>query len=344
MLFGISRLNAAHDRHCPFWRTGIWYFLLAISIGSLAPATSAAQQVWLGMRGLAENWKGVHGHEDWERLFLGPNPTWPASLSRVGVLQIGTQIFERISDSDLRKTVARLHELNIALAVEMLAQSYEGSCGRGVEGYANPSETAAVAVKIKQAGGELQYAAMDAPLWFGHYYRGKSACLSSIPDVVKRVAANIAEYRKAYPRISVGDVEPIPSLTSQPRWQIAYQSWMASYSSTTGQPLAFLHFDIDWGNPGWQAGLKAAVQFARLAHLPFGVIYNASPGAKSDADWLNQASRHMSEVEKTLGIIPNHAIFQSWIRFPTHAISDAAGPGMDYLLEQYNKWLSQRGH
>jgi hypothetical protein len=69
----------------------------------------------------------------------------------------------------------------------MLAQAYTlpgidapVDCGGGVEGYFAPDQTAALAAKLKRAGGTLQYIAMDEPLWFGHYYNEKNACHSSI--------------------------------------------------------------------------------------------------------------------------------------------------------------------
>jgi hypothetical protein len=72
-------------------------------------------------------------------------------------------------------------------------------CGEGVEGYYAPFATAALAAKLKRAGGELQYIAMDEPLFFGHYYNEKNACRSSIRNVVDRVAANLREYQKIFP-------------------------------------------------------------------------------------------------------------------------------------------------
>jgi hypothetical protein len=44
--------------------------------------------------------------------------------------------------------------------------------GANVEGYDSPEETARIAAKIKRAGINLRYIAMDEPLWFGHYYNG----------------------------------------------------------------------------------------------------------------------------------------------------------------------------
>jgi hypothetical protein len=46
------------------------------------------------------------------------------------------------------------------------------NCGANVEGYDSPEETARIAAKIKRAGINLRYIAMDEPLWFGHYYNG----------------------------------------------------------------------------------------------------------------------------------------------------------------------------
>jgi hypothetical protein len=96
----------------------------------------------------------------------------------------------------------------------------------GVEGYFAPGQMAALAAKLKRAGGTLEYIAMDEPLWFGHYYNEKNACHSSIDNVVARVAANWREYQKVFPNVIIGDIEPFPSITAQPSWQSDYRTWM----------------------------------------------------------------------------------------------------------------------
>ena len=324
----MSRSRFRLDQVPRTWLPGATLSLFALlALSLLNPAIGHAQQVWFSMRGMAQDWKGVHGFADWQKLFLDSDARWPATLAGAAVLQVTTQTLQRISESDLKKVVNRLSSLKIPLAVEMLAQTYEGSCGKNAEGFANPEETSAVAAKLKRAGGELEYAAMDGPLWSGHYSRGEGSCLSLPSDVARRVAANVREYVRLFPRLKVGDIEPIPDLTAQPDWADIYRLWMTAFQAENGRPLAFLRLDIDWDRSGWQGGVRAAAQFSRKMNLPIGIIYNASPRAAGDGEWLNSASQHIREVEGRLAIIPQQAVFQSWVRFPTRGIGDAAVPG-----------------
>jgi hypothetical protein len=171
----------------------------------------------------------------------------------------------------------KLRQANVALGVEMLAQAYRGDCGQGVERYASAPGTASIAAKIQRAGIELSFAAIDESFWFGHYYQGPHACRSTVLDVARRVAANIAERRKVFPRIAIGDIEPIPALTMRSGWQSDYREWMERFRTTTGYPLGFLHVDVDWDAKNWQTAAVAASRFVYEAGLPFGTIYDASP-------------------------------------------------------------------
>jgi hypothetical protein len=55
----------------------------------------------------------------------------------------------------------------------------------------------------------------------------------------------------------------------------------------------------------------------------------------SNDDWLNGAKRNFTYIERTLGIVPNWAIFSSWVKFPGRAVSVKDGLGEDYLVKQY---------
>lgn len=56
------------------------------------------------------------------------------------------------------------------MAVEqgVIGGSGANGCGKGVEGYASPAASEAVARRIKSLGGQLDCVAMDEPVWFGH--------------------------------------------------------------------------------------------------------------------------------------------------------------------------------
>lgn len=176
--------------------------IIIFSISALLTPFAAAQpeaggrETWFHMSGM----KAVRGDAWWDPLFFQPDAPWPESMNHVQVVEVLTQAMNQIPEEDLAKVAQRLNQHHIAVALGLLAQDNTArpgapaNCGSNVEGYDSPEETARIAAKLKQAGINLRYIAMDEPLWFGHYYNGKNACHSSIDDVAERVAANLAAY------------------------------------------------------------------------------------------------------------------------------------------------------
>jgi hypothetical protein len=95
--------------------------------------------------------------------------------------------------------------------------------------------------------------------------------------VAERVAADLREYLKDLPDLTIGDIEPFLSMSDQPNWQADYSAWRAAVQKATGKPIAYLFVDIDWARLNWEEGLKAIAQYPQDTHLPLGIIYNASP-------------------------------------------------------------------
>ncbi len=322
-----------------------FFAILVAGLFLITPAAVFAEgaplpQIWFALGGMGKPAPA----QSWNTLFFDSDPPWPEFLNHVTTLGVLTQVLSQIPEDKLAKVVARLKQHHVGLGVEMLAQAYTlpgasapPGCGQGVEGYFAPEVTAALAAKLKRAGGALQFIAMDEPLWFGHYYNEKNACHSSIENVVDRVAANIREYQKVFPDVVIGDIEPFPSITMQPGWEADYQRWLDLFRSKIGKPMAYTYIDIDWNHANWQQGLRTFVSFAHDVHMPIGIIYNAAPPNKTmtNLQWLDDAQRNFTYIEKTLRITPRWAMFTSWVKFPGRAISVPDGLGEDYLVKQY---------
>jgi hypothetical protein len=317
---------------------------LLFSIGCFEVAQSASAEdtrIWFGMGALTS----PAGRHSWELLYRQPHPAWPDALTKVAVMGVLTQALVKIPEPEMTQFAARLKEKNIGLGVEMLAQAYAPpGCGGGVEGYFPPDQTAALAAKVRRANGAVQYVAMDEPVWYGHYYDGAQACHSSIDSVAERVAVNLREYLKVFPDLTIGDIEPFPSMSDQPNWQADYSAWRAAVQKATGKPIAYLFVDVDWARPNWEEGLKAIAQYAQNTHLALGIIYNASPPAasKDNQAWLNEARQNFAHIERDLHIKPQWAMFTSWTKFPGHAVTDENGLGEDYLVKEYLKGVGSR--
>jgi hypothetical protein len=307
-----------------------------------ATATAAMRtqpQVWFNVTNYVGQ-SGVDGAQGWNILFDDPDAPWPAFMEHVQVFAAAG--IWKTPDAILTKAFTKLKAHHVAFAMESLAQSWvhQPKCGEGVESFYDPPGARLTANKIKAAGGELVYVAMDEPLWYGHYYSGHDACHSSLRNTAERAAAIIAEYQKVFPHVIVGDIEPFPAITEQPNWRADYREWMADFEAATGQPIAFLHVDINWPKPDWPASLQEAAAFARERGLTFGIIYNGSvTGAANPTTklWLDSAVGNFMQIETRLRIIPDQVIFHSWDRFPAHAITDSTDRGEDYLVTEYAK-------
>jgi hypothetical protein len=298
-------------------------------------ADASVPQIWFSMGAISS----PAGHHSWELLFYQPDVPWPAYMDHVTAVGILTQALVKIPDADLAKVVARLKEKHVALGVEMLVQADDtpGCGGWQVEGYYATDQVAALAAKLKRAGAEVGYIAMDEPLWFGHYYNGKNACHSSIDNVAERVAKNLHEYLKVFPNAIIGDGEPFPAITDQPNWKDDYKHWIEAFHTKVGKELAFTDVDINWGVKNWPASVQAFAYFAKDVGMPMGIIYNAPPPSASTTNqgWLDGAVHNFSYIEDTLHVVPDWAIFTSWDKYPGHALTDENGPGEDYALKQY---------
>jgi hypothetical protein len=319
----------------------LWLAVAPARAGAQTRPDASAPQIWFNLTNYTMS-NGVDGPQGWNKLFADPGTPWPDFMNHIQV--VAAAGIAQVPDDVLAKTFVKLNQHHIPFAIESLAQSWvhEPPCGRGVESFYDPPGARKVAEKIKAAGGELAYVAMDEPLFYGRYYSGHDACHSSIENVAERAAAIIREYQKVFPKLVVADIEPFPAITDQPGWQNEYRQWMQAFNAALGQPIAFLQIDINWGHGNWPASLKNAVDFAHNANLPFGIIYNGNThrdGGTSQG-WLESAVNNFIQIEKQMGVHPDQAIFHSWDKFPIHSITDPSGPGEDYLVKRY---LQQHG-
>ena len=166
---------------------------------------------------------------------MQPDAPWPPFMDHVQVIAFAGN-FKSVPDDVLVKAFAKMKQKHIAFAIESLAQSWVGfpeHCGHGVEGYTDPPGNAAIARKIKAAGGELTYVTMDGPFSSGHYYDGPNACHDPIPVVAARAAAVMREYKKVFPNVQIGDTEPFPSGPASARRHITKCDNVIARQSTT---------------------------------------------------------------------------------------------------------------
>ena len=291
---------------------------LAASVSTRAAAETPAPEIWVTASARPikefEHWRGIRtdAFDQWS-----PVAAWPTVAARTGVAKLIAGNIENTRDADLRATVEEIKRRHLALALEIGPLVRSADCAPATEAYGNHGETEAILEKIRNAGGDLRYVAMDEPFFYGHLDPG--GCKPSAVQLAQQVAASVASMRRIFPRLQVGDIE----VTNTNRAGIdEIAQWADAYRVATGEPLAFLHADVAWSELAIRNLAPLAAEL-KARHIPFGIIYNADADVTSDTEWTESAVRHFVEIESILNIHPDAAIFQTWTRYPTRVLPES---------------------
>jgi hypothetical protein len=185
-------------------------------------------------------------------------------------------------------------------------------------------------------GGELRYAAMDEPLWFGHHYTGAGSCQDSIQAVAEQVAQTAKALRAVFPEIQIGDIEPVAVRGAPADWNDEILAFAEAYHAATGTALAFFHADIDW-HCDWRFALADLRPPLRQAGMRFGVIYDGDPQDDTDIAWTRHAEERFEAVEADDALRPDDAILQTWMLHPTHMLPEDQPGTMTNLVLRYGR-------
>ncbi len=304
------------------------------------PATAQAPSPQIWMAATEPVWRDVHGWgtNDYLDLFQSGAP-WQQALRRVQVFQFSKRFIEQTSPETLSRAIAFLNRNRIAIAMQGTPNMPTRGCGRGIESYGPPPDMARDAARIRSLGGQVTYIMMDEPLYFGHIYKGggpRIACHAAIETIAADAARKIAEARRVFPSVQVGETEPygIPFVSSA-AWASMMAQWFSAFQSATGRPLVFQHADIVWNRPDALPQFEAALPVIRRAGITLGVIYNGTPQDPTSAAWVADAKRHIALIEGRLGIRPQHVIFQSWTAMPRMMLPDTASDTLTGLVASY---------
>ncbi|HUG95819.1 MAG TPA: discoidin domain-containing protein [Pleomorphomonadaceae bacterium] len=270
------------------------------------------------------------GSEDFIDLFE-TDADWQLAASRIGVFKLyGGWVVNEATDQELRTVVHEIARRGMVLAVEMGPLDPSATCGSGVESFAGIDEGLRISRRIQQAGGTIQIIAMDEPYYYAHLYSGPNACHWPLDRVATAVVGFRDAMRAEWPGIILGDIEPMPAPVSPD----GLAAWLDAYEAAGGEPLPFLHMDMDWARSNWPA-LGVAVENAGSSRgVPIGIIYNGG-AATSDALWLAMAGRRVIAYEADAGGRPDHVIFQSWMDKPDHVLPESDPATFTSLVNRY---------
>jgi hypothetical protein len=275
-----------------------------------------------------------------------PNAPWKEAASPVAVFKLYGSYLARADQSEVDRIVADLKRRHIAIGLEtgvmnVGSKNTNPPCGGFglIEGYGTTALAQRLSQKIKAAGGEIAYIAMDEPLWYGHMFKGRRngqpACQSSVDDVIALAAPTLSVFRTEFPDAVIGDIEPTV-VAEQPGWRNDVLHFAQRFRDVTSRPLAFLHLDIVWARPNEE---DYAIDLFRYAEVlkrqglldKTGIIYDASALKKDDASWVQDARDHIVSLEDK-GIEPDQAIIQSWMPNPTHAMPETSPDTLTSLV------------
>jgi hypothetical protein len=314
--------------------------ILGIAFTASLPVNAHAQEVWLsGVPPFVRQKLFQESDSDYLDLFK-PDAQWSKSAQRVNVFMINGGLIMHQSDEELKAVFADLKRRHIALAIEMGLLSGKDSsgrqeCGIGVEGFAAPDNAKVIANRIRKNGGELAYVAMDEPLWYGHHFSGKNACHWSMEIVARDMVARVADLREKFPDVQIGDVEPVGTL-QPPDWVQEVAQWTQTYRSIVGQNLTFFHADVVWTAP-WKQQLSMVKSRMLSSGIKFGIIYDGGGSGKQESDelWTEEAEQRFRMVESISSLIPDHAVLQTWARWPKKMLPEDRPGTMTNLVLRY---------
>ena len=320
-----------------------WLIVIGVWLVATSGTSSAAgsKEVWLsGVPPFVREKMFQESDSDYMDLFR-PHAPWSKAAQTVKVFMINGGLVMHQSDEELKAVFSDLKRRNIALAIEMGLLSGKDSagrqaCGVGIEGFAAPDNAKVVADRIQKAGGVLAYVAMDEPLWYAHHFSGKNACGWTMEDVARDIVPRVAALREKFPAVQIGDIEPVGT-AQPPDWVEEISQWTQVYRKVVGEPLGFFHADVAWNGP-WQQQLPAVKSRISAAGLKFGIIYDGGGGKEeSDGEWTREAEQRFRIVESNPSMIPDHAIIQSWARWPKKMLPEDQPGTLTNLVLKYDR-------
>jgi hypothetical protein len=267
------------------------------------------------------------GSLDYMSLF-DPGSPWSRAASHVRVFKLYSSSLQLTTDANLKRIVHDLSRRHIAIALEAPPLTPRDGCGQGVEGFGGEN-TVAILDRVKAAGGTVEAIAMDEPLYMASISTDAGGCKWAATAVANDILTWSHGVRARYPRIVIGDIEPLAK-NGSPQ---VYRDWLVTYRAVTSTKLAFFQLDVDWQRASWAEEARTLEASAREEGVPFGMIYKGSWDDDASA-WLTHAAERMATYE-TGGGRPDQVIFQSWDDQPHQVLPETSVTAFTSLIDRY---------
>lgn len=269
------------------------------------------------------------GSVDYMDLFT-PDADWNEAASHLQVFKLYGGWAERGPFNELEQAIQAIRQRGLGLAIEHSPLFPDDTCGQYIEGFAGDGFLKTVR-RVRDAGGTLNYIALDEPYYYAHFYDGDQACHWSTEKIAKDVGDMILQAQQIFPELIVGDIEPVTG----PADADAYKVWLETFREVNGFDLAFLHLDMDWSNPNWPDEAIQMEAYGNELDIPIGIIYIGNSFEQDNATWLATAGERVKRYELEAGGQPDHIIFQSWNDKPDHVLPESDPTAYTWFVKTY---------
>lgn len=242
---------------------------------------------------------------------------WQDTRSKItGIGYWATHLDEFFSDEDLRAWFADIREWKLKLGLEVRVIKQDVPVG--MDYFRRLSKQMD---RFKSLGADVCSIGMDEPCYCGKHVLSK-------PDdyAVQQTADFIEAFRKRFPGVRVGDLEPYPALPLAD-----LKSWITSLEAELAKRgvrgLEFFRADVDWGAMNiFLAGswneMKSLEGFCHSKGMDFSMIYWAADyprlvdrGMVNEMTWYS-GIMYQGGAYATAGGSPDEYVIESWIQVP----------------------------
>ncbi|HVR80060.1 MAG TPA: hypothetical protein VMS99_16905 [Acidimicrobiia bacterium] len=303
------------------------------AVAGSQPDLSVRPLVWLTPQPYTEIRDVFEGGSvDFFDLFPADAP-WSVSADRIHVFKLYVELgFGGVAtNEEWLLAIEGVAKRGIALAMELGPLPDGHGCGGG-EGFGGNYSLDQVR-KVQRLGGRVDVVAFGSPYGFGHFGDGPypTPCHWSLERIATETAEFVTKLREIEPDVVIGGIEPLwPGLTAED-----FGDWMDGYEAATGEPLAFLHLDVDWKRHDWAKVTLEVEQEARARGVAFGVLYNGGDQVQSDQAWAQLTADRIYTYEQVMGGRPDHMIVQSWHVQPSRVLPDTDPSSLTGLVNRY---------
>ena len=299
------------------------------------PALDEGQLVFFGAVPPKPDWVDYEiplGSVDYFELFA-PDAPWAEALEHMDVFRLHAfQMRHYLSDDDLRLIIDWLdeHQIPLLFETEPLQIPDPDECDHS-ESFEGPYDLE-MAQRYKDLGGTIAVVAIEQPFTYAHHLEGPRVCHYTLERIVGEVTDYMTEMRRIFPGVPMGSIEGLVRSPQTTPEDMAL--WIDSYEELAGEPLAFLHIDVDWFVPGWAEILRGIENVADERGVPFGVLYNGAFESTSEG-WLQLTAEHVAEYEVNAGGTVDHVNFTSWVDQPDRVLPETDPGAFTSLINRY---------